>query len=48
MTLIEIIQEYPEEVSSKAKFMQYREHVGVICPKCGSTAHYWKLDKECY
>ena len=48
MTLIDFIQEYPDEASCKAKFRQYREHVGVVCPKCGSETHYWKRDKECY
>jgi predicted RNA-binding Zn-ribbon protein involved in translation (DUF1610 family) len=48
MTLIEFIKEYPDEASCKSKFKQYREHVGVVCPKCGESAHYWKSDKESY
>jgi DNA-directed RNA polymerase subunit RPC12/RpoP len=48
MTLIDFIKEYPDELSCKAKFKQYWEQVGVICPKCGSEAHYWKRDKESY
>jgi len=48
MTLIDFTQDYPDEVSCKAKFRQYREHVGVVCPKCGSVEHYWKRDKESY
>ena len=48
MTLIDFIKDYPDEASCKAKFKQYREQVGVICPKCGSTSHYWKRDKESY
>jgi predicted RNA-binding Zn-ribbon protein involved in translation (DUF1610 family) len=48
MTLIDFIKEYPDEASCKAKFKQYREHVGVVCVKCGGTAHYWKSDKESY
>ena len=48
MTLIDFIQEYPDEESCKAKFKQYRDHVGVVCPKCSSAEHYWKRDKECY
>jgi len=48
MTLIDFIQEYPDEESCKAKFKQYREHVGVVCPKCGGENHYWQRDKECY
>jgi predicted RNA-binding Zn-ribbon protein involved in translation (DUF1610 family) len=48
MTLIDFIKEYPDEDSCKAKFKQYREKVGVICPKCGGKDHYWKRDKEAY
>jgi len=48
MTLIDFIKEYPDELSCKSKFKQYREHVGVVCPKCGNASHYWKRDKECY
>ena len=29
MTLIDFISEYPDEVSCKSKFKQYRDHVGV-------------------
>ena len=36
MTLIDFIKEYPDEVSCKVKFKQYREHIGVVCPKCGT------------
>jgi hypothetical protein len=48
MPLIDFIKEYPDEANSKAKFREYREQVGVVCPKCGSESHYWKQDKECY
>jgi len=48
MTLIDFIKEYPDEESCKSKFREYREHVGVLCPKCGSADHYWKRDKESY
>ena len=48
MTLIDFIKDYPDEFSCKTKFKQYREHVGVVCPKCGSYDHYWRRDKECY
>jgi len=48
MTLIDFIKEYPDEASCKAKFKQYREHIGVVCPKCGGKEHYWKRDKENY
>ena len=48
MTLIDFISEYPNEDSCKAKFKQYREHVGVVCPKCECKDHYWKRDKDSY
>ena len=48
MTLIDFIKEFPDEESCKLKFKQYRERVGVNCPKCGGESHYWKSDKESY
>jgi len=48
MTLIEFINEFPDEASCKSKFKQYREHIGVVCTKCGCKEHYWKQDKESY
>ena len=48
MSLIDFLKEFPDEESCKLKFKQYREHVGVVCPKCDCLEHYWKRDKECY
>lgn len=48
MNLIDFINEYPDEASCKQKFKEYRDHVGVVCAKCGNTKHYWKQDKEQY
>jgi RNase P subunit RPR2 len=48
MNLIEFIEAYPDEASCRAKFKEYRDHVGVVCPKCGSKARYWKRDKTSY
>ena len=48
MNLLNFIESFPDEASCKAKFKEYREHIGVVCPKCGSKAHYWKSDKESY
>jgi len=48
MTLIDFVKEFPAEESCRLKFKEYREHVGVVCPKCDSRDHYWKRDKECY
>lgn len=48
MTLIDFISHFPDEESCKQKFKEYRDHVGVICSKCGGKDHYWKKDKEQY
>ena len=48
MSLISFIEEFPDEASCKQKFKDYREHVGVVCAKCGGKDHYWKKDKEQY
>lgn len=48
MTLINFIESFPDEESCKWKFKEYRDHVGVVCSKCGGTDHYWKKDKEQY
>ena len=48
MNLLNFIREYPDELSCKEKFKSYRDELGIDCSKCGSTAHYWKKDKEQY
>lgn len=48
MTLINFIEKFPDELSCKLKFKEYRDQAGVICPKCGGKDHYWKKDKEQY
>lgn len=48
MNLLNFTSEFPNEESCKAKFKEYREMQGVVCPKCGCREHYWKRDKECY
>lgn len=48
MTLINFIEQFPDENSCKQKFKEYRDHVGVVCSKCGGKEHYWKKDKEQY
>jgi hypothetical protein len=44
MSLINFIEQFPDEASCKQKFKEYREQVGVTCAKCGGelTLH---LDK---
>ena len=39
---------YSDESSCKAKWKEYRDKQGVLCPHCGSDEHYWKKDKESY
>lgn len=46
MNLLNFIAQYPDEASCKTKWKESREQQGVVCPKCGSTEHYWKSDKE--
>ena len=48
MTLIDFLTHFPDEESCKQKFKAYRDQVGVVCPKCGGSSHYWKKDKEQY
>lgn len=48
MSLINFIDQFPDEDSCKQKFKEYRDHVGVVCSKCGGKYHYWKQDKEQY
>lgn len=48
MNLLNFVNEFPDEKSCKAKWKDYRDQQGVVCPKCQGTSHYWKSDKECY
>ncbi len=48
MVWTEFLKRYPDEESCKAAWKRYRDRVGVVCPHCGCTDHYWKSDKECY
>lgn len=48
MNLIDFNRTFPDEGSCKKKLREYRERQGVACPRCGSTRHYWKRDKECF
>lgn len=44
--LIDFIQYYPDEASCREKFKQYRDLVGVTCPRCGCKVHYWTGGKS--
>jgi DNA-directed RNA polymerase subunit RPC12/RpoP len=48
MNLLNFVSQYPDEASCRAKFKEYRDQQGVVCPHCGGKAHYWKNDKENY
>ena len=48
MKLIEFNKSFPDEESCKRHFKVYRDQMGVVCKKCGSTDHYWKQDKWQY
>ena len=41
MKLIEFISQFPDEQSCRSHFKEYRDKVGVVCPHCGCTTHYW-------
>ncbi len=48
MNLLNFMTQFPDEASCKAKWKEYRDKQGVVCPKCGGTEHYWKQDKGQY
>jgi Zn ribbon nucleic-acid-binding protein len=48
MNLLNFTHQYPDEASCKAKWKEYRDKQGVVCPHCASKEHYWKKDKENY
>lgn len=48
MNLLNFVEQYPDEASCKRKWREFRDHQGVVCPRCGHGNHYWKADKECY
>ena len=41
MKLYEFTTQFPDEESCRTKYREYRQNIGVVCPKCGCTAHYW-------
>ena len=48
MNLLNFVEQYPDESSCKARWKAFRDREGVLCPRCGGQAHYWKKDKENY
>lgn len=45
MTILEFLQDFPDEHSCKVHFKVQREHHGIICKKCGCQKHYWLESK---
>lgn len=45
MTILEFLQDFPDEHSCKVHFKVQREHQGIICKKCGRQKHYWLESK---
>lgn len=41
-SFIDFTRKYSSEKVCREKFKEYKEMVGVVCPKCGCTHHYWK------
>lgn len=39
--LIKFTSKFPSEKICRQKFREYREQSGIVCPKCGCTAHYY-------
>jgi len=48
MNLLNFTSQYPDEISCRKKFKEFRDMQGVVCPSCGHREHYWKQDKESY
>lgn len=41
MKVFEFMQHFPDEISCKLHFKEFRENSGVICSKCGCSRQYW-------
>lgn len=48
MNLLDFIEEFPDELSYKNKFKEYRDQLGLLCIKCRGKDHYWKRDRDQY
>jgi transposase-like protein len=50
MNIIQFSSQFPDESACIAHFKAQRGAVGVVCPKCGCTHHWWlqgKLRYQC-
>lgn len=45
MTILEFLQDFPDELSCKVHFKAQREKQGITCKKCDCTKHYWLQGK---
>jgi len=45
MTILEFLQDFPDEKSCKQHFKLQREEQGITSKKCGCQKHYWLLAK---
>ena len=45
MTIIDFLKDFPDEDSCKIKFKEYREHIGVVCPKCEADSKHLSRHK---
>jgi rRNA maturation endonuclease Nob1 len=44
MKILDFVMQYPDEVSCRTKFKEYRDKEGVICPHCGSKEpHHYRF-----
>ena len=48
MNIIKFSSLFPDEKSCIAHFKAQRDTIGVVCPKCGSTHHYWRKNRLQY
>lgn len=46
MTILEFMNQFPDEVSCRLHFKENREKQGIICKHCGGNKHYW-LSSKC-
>jgi hypothetical protein len=45
MTILEFMNQFPDEASCRIHFKENREKQGIICKHCGGNKHYWLSPK---
>jgi transposase-like protein len=48
MNIFDFTKSFPDEASCIAHFKAQRDQIGVVCPKCGCTHHFWLKNKLRY